>query len=59
MSDYAWVPPEGLVGTAHATALGRSLGTEGYDDLLALSTAEPARFWDAVARDLGVPFATP
>jgi acetyl-CoA synthetase len=59
MSDYAWVPPESLVATSHAAALGRSLGAERYDDLLALSTAEPARFWDAVARDLAIPFAKP
>ncbi len=59
MSDYAWIPPESWVESAHATALARSLGTDGYRELHELSTAEPARFWDAVARDLGMPFATP
>jgi acetyl-CoA synthetase len=59
MSDYAWIPPESWVESAHATALARSLGTDGYHELLELSTAEPARFWDAVARDLGIPFAKP
>ena len=59
MSEYAWNPPEGVVERAHATALGRSLGTGGYAELHALSTAEPARFWDAVARDLGIPFSVP
>ena len=57
MSEYAWIPPEAWVENAHATALARSLGVDGYDELLALSTAEPERFWDAVARDLGIPFA--
>jgi acetyl-CoA synthetase len=59
MSEYAWIPPESWVESAHATALARSLGTDGYGELHELSTAEPARFWDAVARDLGMPFATP
>ena len=53
MSEYAWIPPERWVEDAHATALARSLGVAGYHELLALSTAEPERFWDAVARDLG------
>jgi acetyl-CoA synthetase len=59
VSEYAWNPPEGLVERAHATALGRSLGTGSFAELHALSTAEPARFWDAVARDLGIPFSVP
>ena len=52
MSGYAWIPPEAWVEDAQATALARTLGVEGYHELLALSTAEPERFWDAVARDL-------
>jgi acetyl-CoA synthetase len=59
VSEYAWIPPEGWAENAHATALARSLGVGGYHELLALSTAEPERFWDAVARDLGIPFETP
>ena len=59
MSEYAWIPPDRWVEDAHATALARSLGVDGYHELLALSTAEPERFWDAVARDLGIPFETP
>ena len=59
MSEYAWIPPDRWVEGAHATALARSLGVDGYHELLALSTAEPERFWDAVARDLGIPFETP
>ena len=59
MSEYAWIPPESWVERAHATALARSLGAAGYHELLALSTAEPERFWDAAARDLGIPFETP
>jgi acetyl-CoA synthetase len=59
VSGYAWIPPESWAENAHATALGHALGADGYHELLELSTAEPARFWDAVARDLGIPFATP
>ncbi len=56
MSGYAWIPPEDWVEHAHATALARMLGVDGYHELLALSTAEPVPFWDAVARALGVPW---
>jgi acetyl-CoA synthetase len=59
MSAYAWNPPGEWAANAHATALARTLGVEGYDELLALSTARPAVFWDAVARDLAIPFETP
>jgi acetyl-CoA synthetase len=59
MSAYAWNPPDEWRATAHATALAHTLGVEGYGDLLALSTAQPEVFWDAVVRDLGIPFATP
>ena len=50
MSGYAWIPPEAWVENAHATTLARTLGVDGYDELLALSTAEPERFWDVVAK---------
>ena len=59
MSEYAWNPPEAWAANAHATALARSLGVDGYHELLALSTEQPEQFWDAVARDLGIPFTTP
>ena len=59
MSAYAWVPPESWAASSHATALGHTLGVEGYDELLALSTSQPELFWDAVVRDLGIPFETP
>jgi acetyl-CoA synthetase len=59
VSAYAWSPSPEWLERAHVTALARTLGVEGYDELLALSTAEPAVFWDAVVRDVGIPFATP
>ena len=59
MSEYAWTPPESWAAEANATALARSLGADDYHDLLALSTAHPEQFWDAVARDLAIPFTTP
>jgi acetyl-CoA synthetase len=59
MSAYAWNPPDEWIANAHATALARTLGVEGYDELLALSTAQPEVFWDAVVRDLGIPFEAP
>jgi acetyl-CoA synthetase len=59
VSAYAWTPPPEWRANAHATALARTLGVEGYDELLALSIAQPEVFWDAVVRDLGIPFETP
>jgi acetyl-CoA synthetase len=59
MSAYAWNPPPEWLANAHATALARTLGVSGYDELLALSTSRPEVFWDAVVRDLGIPFETP
>ena len=60
MSGYAWIPPEPNGSRAPTRRRSRAaLGTDGYHELLALSTAEPERFWDAVALDLGVPFETP
>jgi len=59
MSEYAWNPPGAWAASSHAAALARTLGVEGYDELLALSIADPELFWDAVARDLGIPFDTP
>ena len=59
MSEYAWNPPGAWAASSHAAALARTLGVEGYAELLALSIADPELFWDAVARDLGIPFDTP
>ncbi|MDX6620193.1 MAG: acetyl-CoA synthetase [Gaiellales bacterium] len=59
MSEYAWNPPAEWVANAHATALARRLGVEGYGELLALSIAQPEGFWDAVVGDLAIPFHTP
>jgi acetyl-CoA synthetase len=59
VSEYAWNPPEAWAANAHATALARSLGVDDYHELLALSTEQPVQFWDAVARDLAIPFTKP
>jgi acetyl-CoA synthetase len=59
VSGYAWTPPESWAADANATALARTLGADGYHELLALSTAQPEQFWDAVARDLAIPFMKP
>ena len=59
MSEYAWNPPASWASGSHAAALARTLGVECYHELHALSIAEPELFWDAVVRDLGIPFETP
>lgn len=55
MPEHLWIPDAAVVAQAQSTALATHLGVADYQQLLALSVAEPERFWDAAARwlDLG------
>ncbi len=59
MPEHLWIPSAEVIDGAQSTALARHLGLPGYEDLLALSVAEPERFWDAAARWLDLDWETP
>ncbi|MFN8234016.1 MAG: AMP-binding protein [Actinomycetota bacterium] len=54
-----WSPSPAYVERANVTRLMRAHGIDGYEELLARSTADIAWFWDAVVRDLGLDFMEP
>jgi acetyl-CoA synthetase len=57
--DWIWEPPPDA---RTKTRVGQFMGAHGIDsidDLRARSVAEPEWFWDAAARFLEIPFATP
>jgi acetyl-CoA synthetase len=56
---YAWRPTPEVVERANVTRLMRAHGVGSMEELRRRSVAEPAWFWDAVVRDLGIPFRTP
>ncbi|TPP05020.1 AMP-binding protein [Rhizobium glycinendophyticum] len=43
-----WTPGDDIVENAQVSKLARSLGCADYDELYALSLADPQRYWDAV-----------
>ncbi|MDH6288384.1 AMP-binding protein [Rhodococcus opacus] len=59
MSDYTWRPTDEYVENANVTRLARAHGLSGLDELRARSVADVRWYWDAVVRDLGLPFQTP
>ncbi|WP_009475551.1 AMP-binding protein [Rhodococcus sp. JVH1] len=59
MSDYTWHPTDEYVENANVTRLARAHGLSGLDELRARSVADVRWYWDAVVRDLGLPFQTP
>ncbi|MGH2830936.1 MAG: AMP-binding protein, partial [Actinomycetota bacterium] len=59
MSDYAWTPTPKYVADANVTRLMRAHGIDNYWDLVRRSQDDPAWFWDAVVRDLGIEFFSP
>ena len=59
MPEHLWIPDADVVAQAQSTALARHLGVDDYEQLLALSVAEPERFWDAAARWLDLGWETP
>ena len=59
MSDYMWVPTADYVDNANVTRLARAHGLGGLDELRARSVADVRWYWDAVVRDLELPFQVP
>src|SRR2546423_12140595 len=57
MSEFAWEPSPEYVERANVTRLMRAHGIETIDELRARSVADISWYWDAVVRDLGIPFA--
>ena len=56
---YVWTPTAAYVENANVTRLMRAHGIESIDALRQRSVEELDWFWDAVVRDLGIPFANP
>ncbi|MDQ1463703.1 MAG: acetyl-CoA synthetase, partial [Actinomycetota bacterium] len=59
MSDYAWLPTAEYVENANVTRLARTNGIATLAELRARSVADIGWYWDAVVRDLQLPFRTP
>ncbi|MDJ0415837.1 AMP-binding protein [Rhodococcus opacus] len=59
MSDYTWRPTDEYVENANVTRLARAHGLSGLGELRARSVADVRWYWDAVVRDLGLPFQAP
>lgn len=56
MSDYGWAPSPDYVENANVTRLARAYGMSGLPELRARSVTGVRWYWDAVVRDLGLPF---
>jgi acetyl-CoA synthetase len=59
VSDYTWTPTPDHVERANVTRLARANGLAGLPELRARSVADVAWYWDAVVRDLELPFREP
>lgn len=59
MSGYIWNPSTDYVENANVTRLARANGLSGLPELRARSVEDVAWFWDAVVKDLDLPFRTP
>ncbi|MGQ4600945.1 AMP-binding protein [Nocardia sp. R6R-6] len=59
MTDYAWLPTPEYIDTANVTRLARDHGLATLSELRARSVADVSWYWDAVVRDLGLPFREP
>ena len=59
MTEYAWVPTPEAVEHANVTRLMRRHGAADIDELRRRSVADVNWYWDAVVRDLGLPFTRP
>jgi acetyl-CoA synthetase len=58
-ADVAWQPSAGDVERSRLRRFMQTAGTATFADLLAWASADPARFWDAVVRDLDITFYRP
>lgn len=56
MTDYTWVPAPEYIENANVTRLACDNGLATLRELRARSVADVAWYWDAVVRDLGLPF---
>jgi acetyl-CoA synthetase len=59
VTTYQWNPSDDYVEKANVMRLARAHGLAGLDELRARSVADPAWYWDAAAKDLGLRFRTP
>jgi acetyl-CoA synthetase len=59
VSDYVWTPTSEYVENANVTRLARTNGVASLADLRARSVADISWYWDAVVRDLQLPFRSP
>ena len=59
MTTYRWTPSSDYIENANVTRLGRAAGLEDLPALRAKSVADIGWYWDAVVRDLSLPFRTP
>jgi acetyl-CoA synthetase len=59
VSDYTWMPTADYIENANVTRLARTNGLASLPELRARSVADVRWYWDAVVRDLGLPFGTP
>jgi acetyl-CoA synthetase len=59
VTDYSWTPTDEYIDNANVTRLGRSNGFESLDALRHAAVADIGWYWDAVVKDLQLPFRTP
>jgi acetyl-CoA synthetase len=59
VSEYAWVPTKPVVERANVTRLMHAFDVGDIDELRRRSVADIDSFWNAVVRDLGLPFTQP
>jgi acetyl-CoA synthetase len=59
MSAYAWEPTSEYVERANVTRLMRAHGIADIAEMRERSVADVSWYWDAVVKDLEIPFATP
>src|SRR3954453_20421533 len=57
--EIVWSPTDEIVERANITRFMRAHGIGSYEELIARSTDDVERFWDAVVADLGSEFAEP
>jgi len=59
MSDYIWVPTAEYIENANVTRLARAHGIASIAELRRRSVEDIGWYWDAVVKDLGLPFREP
>jgi acetyl-CoA synthetase len=59
MNGYAWTPTVAVTEKANVTRLMRAHGIHGLEELRRRSVADIDWFWDAVVKDLSLPFTHP